>query len=233
MRSKNCFSSLFKKFVFFTLFVISGHLFGQMDQSEVIKTDAFTYQPEEKSKDKQLTFSELSSLEKKGETTTLFGTFKDIADNFPTYGIVPKKIQRRMNDNSKQDKDVLVKKYWNGKDVSNTKIQTKLELGRLETPTKRIRIECRDHSYVDGDRVRLSVNERVVRSNIILQAGYYLVDIDLNEGFNRIDIEALNQGTSGPNTAEFRVFDGNGNLLTSNEWNILTGYVATLVVTKI
>ena len=102
----------------------------------------------------------------------MFGTFEELSDNFPKYGVIPKKIQRRMNDNSTHDKDVMVKKFWNGKDVSDTKIHTKLELGKLETMTKRIRIECRDHSYVDGDRVRLSVNEKVVRSNIILQAGY-------------------------------------------------------------
>jgi len=229
MLSKNC----YKKFIVFIFFALSNHLFAQVDDNKVIETDAFIYQPEEKSNDKQRTFSELNSLEKKGKIITLFGTFEELSENFPKYGIIPKKIQRRMNDNSTHDKDVLVKKFWNGKDVSDTKIHTKLELGKLETMTKRIRIECRDHSYVDGDRVRLSVNERVVRSNIVLQAGYYMVDIDLNEGFNRIDIEALNQGTSGPNTAEFRVFDGNGNLLTSNEWNILTGYVATLIVNKI
>ena len=232
MLLKDCCLPLIKKFIIFIFFVITSHLSAQIDNNKVIKTDAFTYQPEEKSKDKQDAFSKLKSLENKGETITLFGTFEQIADNFPKYGIIPKKIQRRMNDNSTHDKDVMVKKFWNGKDVSNTKIQTKLELGRLETNTKRIRIECRDHSYVDGDRVRLSLNEKVVRSNIILQAGYYMIDIDLKEGFNRIDIEALNQGTSGPNTAEFRVFDGNGNLLTSNEWNILTGYVATLIVNK-
>jgi hypothetical protein len=112
------------------------------------------------------------------------------------------------------------------------KLNTKLELGKLETNTKRIRIECRDHSYVDGDRVRLYVNEKVVRRSITLQAGYYAVDIELNEGFNRIDIEALNQGSSGPNTAEFKVFDEEGNMLASKEWNILTGYVATLIVMK-
>jgi len=233
MLSKNCYTSLYIKYIFIIFFVITNHLFAQIDNNKIIETDAFTYQPKENSNNKQQTFSELNFLEKKGETLTLFGSFDDISENFPKYGIIPKKIQRRMNDNSTHDKDVMVKKYWQGKDVSNVKIQTKLELGRLETQTSRIRIECRDHSYVDGDRVRLSLNETVVRSNIILQAGYYLIDIDLREGFNRIDIEALNQGSSGPNTAEFRVFDGNGNLLTSNEWNILTGYVATLIVTKI
>ena len=72
----------------------------------------------------------------------------------------------------------------------------------------------------------------MIRRSITLEGGYYIIDIDLREGFNRIDIEALNQGSSGPNTAEFKVFDDNGNLLASREWNILTGYIATMVVMK-
>ena len=93
-------------------------------------------------------------------------------------------------------KKYCIKKFWNGKDVSNAGLKTQLELGKLETNTKRIRIECRDHSYVDGDRVKLYVNEKIIRRSITLQGGYYAIDIDLLEGFNRIDIEALNQGSS-------------------------------------
>lgn len=216
------------KSYFLLFFLISYiNLFAQIDNSEVIKTDAFIFQPEEKSTDIQKSFNSVD----KGESITLFGTLNDISSNFPKYEVINNK-PRKMQDNLPVEKDVLVKKFWNGQDVSKVKIKTKLELGKLETNTKKIRIECRDHSYVDGDRVRLYLNEKVIRSNIILQGGFYMIDIDLKEGFNRIDIEALNQGTSGPNTAEFRVFDGNGNLLASNEWNILTGYVATLVVTK-
>jgi hypothetical protein len=48
----------------------------------------------------------------------------------------------------------------------------------------------------------------------------------------KLDFEALNQGTSGPNTAAFSVFDDSGNLITSNEWNLTTGIKATIVVVK-
>ena len=214
---------------FFSLIILISYmnLSAQIDNSKVVETDAFVFQPEEKNTDVKKSFNSINQ----GENITLFGTLNDISNNFPKYEVINKK-PRRMQDNNPVEKDVLVKKFWNGQDVSNVKVKTKLELGKLETSTKKIRIECRDHSYVDGDRVRLYVNEKVIRSNIILQAGFYMIDIDLKDGFNRIDIEALNQGTSGPNTAEFRVFDGNGNILASNEWNILTGYIATLVVTK-
>jgi hypothetical protein len=57
-----------------------------------------------------------------------------------------------------------------------------------------------------------------------------MVYLELNEGYNRIDFQALNQGLSGPNTAELRLYDANDNLISSNEWNLLTGQIATLGV---
>jgi len=222
-----------KKIVFNFLFLLfSATLLAQLDNNKAENTDVFSFQPEKKSEQKKILPSSSNTMERTGETITLFGTLKDISDNFPKYSIVQNKKNKSMQDHNKSEKNVLYKKFWNGKDVSDTKLKTKLELGKLETNTKKIRIECRDHSYVDGDRIKLYVNEKVVRRSITLQAGYYSVNIDLIEGFNRIDIEALNQGSSGPNTAEFKVFDEKGNLLASKDWNILTGYVATLIVLK-
>lgn len=221
-----------KKIIFLFLLLISSKLIAQLDDSGVVKTDFFAFQPENQSEVQNLNLNTTAFIEKKIETITRFGSLDEIASSFPKYSVKEKEVTRGMLQKAKVDQDVLVKKYWNGQDVSEVKVTTQLELGKLETDTKRVRIECRDHSYVDGDRVRISVNNVIVRSNVVLKGGYYMVDIDLNEGFNRIDIQALNQGTSGPNTAEFIVFDGKGNLLASKEWNILTGYVATLIVMK-
>ncbi len=212
--------------------IFTSVLFAQLDNKKVEKTDAFIFQPDPVKEDKNLSIDLSTTIEKVGEIITRFGTLKEISSNFPEYKVIPDKRRRRMQERTNTNKDVLYKKFWNGNDVSITKLETKLELGKLETNTKRIRIECRDHSYVDGDRVKLYVNEVVIRSSITLQAGYYAIDIDLLDGYNRIDIQALNQGSSGPNTAEFKVYDGHGNLLADQEWNILTGYVATLVVIK-
>jgi len=209
----------------------STGLLSQIDNNNVERTDAFQYQPDN-TKEKQFIPEKADSEEIKAETITLFGNLKDIADKFPTLSVVPQKRKRSMSDLNQREKDVLVSQYWNGSDVSEKKIQTSLELGKLETSSKSIRIICRDHSYVDGDRVKLYVNEEVIRRSITLRAGYYSVDIVLREGFNRIDIEALNQGSSGPNTAEFKVLDENGIVLADKEWNILTGYIATLVVMR-
>ena len=212
-------------------FCFSTGLLSQIDNNNAEQTDAFQYQPND-TKEKQLIPQNTDSQEIKAEIITLFGNLKDIADKFPTLSVVPQKRKRSMSDLNQREKDVLVSQYWNGNDVSVKKIQTSLELGKLETTSKSIRIICRDHSYVDGDRVKLYVNEEVIRRSITLRAGYYSVDVSLREGFNRIDIEALNQGSSGPNTAEFKVLDENGIVLADKEWNILTGYIATLVVMR-
>jgi len=209
----------------------STGLFAQIDNKRVEDTDLFQYQPNV-TDHKEFAPQNTDGTEIKTETVTLFGNLKDIADHFPKYSVIPNNQKRSMQDLNEREKDVMVSQYWNGKDVSMSKISTSLELGKLETDSKTIRIICRDHSYVDGDRVKLYVNEVVIRRSITLEAGYYMIDIQLKDGFNRIDIEALNQGSSGPNTAEFKVLDEKGQLLASKEWNILTGYIATLVVMK-
>ena len=53
--------------------------------------------------------------------------------------------------------------------------------------------------------------------------------MDLSEGKNTVDIIALNQGESGPNTAEFVVYDDKGKVISSKEWNLLTGVKATII----
>lgn len=105
-------------------------------------------------------------------------------------------------------------------------------LGDFKTTAKRITIVCRDYEFVDGDRVRVLWNDEVIENNIHLIQQYQAIEIDLDEGFNRIDFEALNQGSSGPNTAEFKVFDEQGKLLSANQWNLTTGIKATLIVIR-
>ena len=220
-----------KVIITFFLFYLPLLSFAQIDNNNAEETDVFQYEPENKNS-MEFVPQDAESKDISAETVTVFGTIKEIAEKFPTHSVIPEKRRRSMSDLNQREKDVLVAQYWNGKDVSVKKFQTSLELGKLETSSKTIKIICRDHSYVDGDRVKLYVNEQVIRRSITLRGGYYTINVDLKEGFNRIDIEALNQGSSGPNTAEFKVLDENGILLADKEWNILTGYIATLVVMR-
>lgn len=105
-------------------------------------------------------------------------------------------------------------------------------LGDIKSNGKFVGIVCRDHEYVDGDRVRILLNDEVVEPNIFLTGSFKGVNLDLKKGFNRIDFEALNQGTSGPNTAQVNVYDDEGKMIHSNMWNLSTGSKATIIIIK-
>lgn len=132
----------------------------------------------------------------------------------------------------------LTNKKWKVKqrfseDYKDTgKFARDYSLGELITSSKTVIIRCRDHEYVDGDRIRLTVNKAVIHPNLTLGGDFYVIDIDLKEGHNEINFTALNEGLSSPNTAQLQVFDADGNLLSSNKWLIRTGYKATLIILR-
>ena len=105
-------------------------------------------------------------------------------------------------------------------------------LGDFKLNGNSIEIIFRDHEYFDGDRVRILVNDIVIIENVLLENSFKGLNYKLKSGFNKIDFLALNQGESGPNTAEIRVFNEQGGLVTSNQWNLATGVKATLIVVK-
>ena len=105
-------------------------------------------------------------------------------------------------------------------------------LGDFKTSDQNINVVFRDHEYPDGDMIQIRVNDKIVMGSIILEESFKGVNIDLVEGFNRIDFIALNQGESGPNTAELKVYTHSGNLVGSNRWNLATGVKATYIVVK-
>ena len=105
-------------------------------------------------------------------------------------------------------------------------------LGDFKSNAKSVRVVFRDHQHPDGDRVQVRLNDEIFYPNILLQKSYKKLDVDLKTGFNKIDFVALNQGESGPNTAEVRVYDDQGNLMMANRWNLATGTKATFIVVK-
>jgi hypothetical protein len=105
-------------------------------------------------------------------------------------------------------------------------------LGQFSVGTKIVSIACRDHEYPDGDLVRIWLNDRIAVESVLLDVEFKEVKLELNEGINKIEIEALNQGDSGPNTAQFIMYDANKGVITNNKWNLLTGAKAKLIILK-
>ena len=106
------------------------------------------------------------------------------------------------------------------------------DLGSFSTKSKSVNIICRDFQYPDGDKVTILINKIPVITNIILKRNYQSFNIPLDEGINTIEIVALNQGSSGPNTAEFKIFNDTKMLISANQWNLATGAKASIIIAK-
>lgn len=143
----------------------------------------------------------------------------------------PKPIQMVTKKDLLTAGDFLQKK-WTEDAKANSDYGKGQDLGSYVTNGPVVELYARDAQHVDGDRVRVYLNGKIIQSDIYLQANYTPILIKLENGFNTIEIEALNQGSSGPNTAAFSVFDDSGKPVTSSEWNLLTGARATMIIVK-
>ena len=95
-----------------------------------------------------------------------------------------------------------------------------------------VNVVYRDHGYTDGDIIQVLVNDDIIHPRVFLTGGFKGFKLNLKPGFNKIDFLALNQGESGPNTAEFKVIDDKGSVISHNQWNLATGVKATVIVVK-
>lgn len=105
-------------------------------------------------------------------------------------------------------------------------------LGSYVTNTATSTVRYRDAAFVDGDKIRVYLNDKVIETEVSLDSEFKGFKIDLVKGINKIDFEALNEGSASPNTAEFQVFDDKGAVIKSSQWNVGTGYKATIILYK-
>ncbi len=123
-------------------------------------------------------------------------------------------------------------KYFTKDKAISEEYGTDQYLGQLNTKSGSVTIMYRDHEYVDGDRVRIFVNGDIVKTSVYLSGAFNGFTFPLQSGFNKVEFQALNQGSSGPNTAELIIYDEDGNVLSSNQWNLTTGRKATVTIIK-
>ncbi|MDQ6529431.1 hypothetical protein [Flavobacterium sp. LHD-85] len=112
-------------------------------------------------------------------------------------------------------------------------VKKNISLGDFKTKSEYFIVKFRDFGAIDGDLVKVSSNDYVIRDRILLDSNFQQVKINLTPGFNKLDFEALNIGSLGGNTAEIQVYDDKGNLVTNDYWdNLAAGFKASIVVTK-
>lgn len=104
--------------------------------------------------------------------------------------------------------------YLNEKDLS---------FGIIRTKSKNLVIRVRDYGAIDGDLIKATIIQNykstVLANNLYLEGNLKDIKIELQEGLNYLELEALNRGALGGNTGAFYIYDNDGNLLLSDLWN--------------
>ncbi len=113
-----------------------------------------------------------------------------------------------------------------------TVLRRNQDLGSYRTKSLIAKLSYRDYGEVDGDKIRVLLNDKTLAAEVYLNNDFQGFEITLVDGINKIDFEALNQGQLGPNTAEFRIYDDAGVLISASQWNLGTGFKATIIITK-
>lgn len=103
--------------------------------------------------------------------------------------------------------------------------------GDFRTKSETIKVMYRDPQAVDGDLLKVLLNDKVILDNIFLEGNFKFIEIKLVDGFNKIDFVALNEGQYFPNTGGFIIMD-KGLQLYSSEWNMSTGFKASFIIVK-
>jgi hypothetical protein len=202
-------------------------LFSQVKDKEK-KSIRIAAEPSKKEKDSaQVKIKVAPILKKEDEKSS--GDSKNAEKKF-VFKESQKPFSMIANDGLKSPSEIYEKR-WNKEAEKGGIIRTMSDqfLGEHRVDTKFVNIVCRDHEYPDGDRVQIMLNGYIVKSNLLLTGDYRRVEVVLADGKNTVDIIALNQGESGPNTAEFVVYDDKGKVISSKEWNLLTGVKATII----
>ena len=105
-------------------------------------------------------------------------------------------------------------------------------LGEFRTKTGLVNVVCRDFGQQDGDLIKVLLNDRVIVAQLVLTNAAKSFNIPLVDGINKIDFYAINQGSLGFNTAEFRLFDDKENQISENKWFLATDKKASLIIVK-
>jgi len=172
----------------------------------------------------------LLNLEKKENPFLKKLEDKNKKNFFPDADVKENKPERFINSNDLYLSKLNRKETESNKNINKFKVDQ--FLGEIRNDGEYVNIILRDHEYPDGDLIKVEVNENIVMPAILLTEKAKGFKLDLKRGFNVVDFVALNQGSSGPNTAEIIVYDDQGKLVGTNRWNLATGVKATYIIYK-
>ncbi|MBF4985679.1 hypothetical protein FNJ87_15555 [Nonlabens mediterrranea] len=105
-------------------------------------------------------------------------------------------------------------------------------LGEIKTGKAVLNMTLWDPRLEDGDRVRIWLNDEILITDMTLLNAAQGFPINLKDGFNKIEIEALNQGYSAPNTSGIVIRDDEGDVMEEKVCMINAGVKSLLIVIK-
>lgn len=76
------------------------------------------------------------------------------------------------------------------------------------TKTKNVIVSVYDAGKVDNDRINLYVDSQLVLADYAIEKNKKEIPITITKAFTEIKVEALNEGTSAPNTVKVEIKDG-------------------------
>src|SRR5690606_14893729 len=105
-------------------------------------------------------------------------------------------------------------------------------LGDFKTKSTWVKLLYRDSGAVDGDLIRVYLDQEVIDPSFFLKGNFSGINIELKPGFNVFEFQALTQGDAPPNTAQVIVVDDDGNIIASSGWGLANGIKGKLIIVK-
>jgi len=215
--------SFFKSLLILICIFISTALFAQLDNNNG---------PKEKGKIKAIVLNNSKEI-KIPKPLELDGTqgFKKAFDK------EKEKLKQEEEEAALNNKGILTKEQLN--DLRVKEMYGKREIKKVDshqgnflTLSKTLTLSFRDFGAIDGDIIGIYHNGILIVKNTTLNQHYKSFQIHLDKGDNQIEILALNQGSLGANTAQYKLVNGSGLTIASQYWFLATGARAIFNVTK-
>jgi len=130
--------------------------------------------------------------------------------------------------------DVTLKKLNKtmGKDSPEFAKKENIHFGTFTISQEIVTIRYLDYGNVDGDMVKVVLNDKTIYPSLTLYGEYNEVRVSMEMGINKLEIYALNEGLYSPNTAKFQLYESKRQMI-SGEWELLTGFKAIFIVNRI
>ncbi len=109
---------------------------------------------------------------------------------------------------------------------------TDQNLGEIITQSEYLDIYYRDHGQIDGDIIKINVDEAPFVGKVVLGSRNKSVRLYLKPGFTKIDLYSVFDGRLYPNTVEWVIKDDQKRTVADNVLSVSKGFKGTIVVIK-